>query len=97
MPLMISIIIRLAYSLRRTCHWNDWKREALKMAHSAYSRRALTLAFVCAVVLTVAAEASLKDGTRIRLSNEEVEEKLQVGVNSIHCFIFVYFFSVSSY
>ena len=43
-------------------------------------RRALAVASVCALVLTVAAEASLKDGARIRLSNEELEEKLQVGV-----------------
>lgn len=54
---------------------------SLRMMRWRYGRRALAVAVVCAFVLTVAAEASLKDGTKIRLSNEEVEEKLQVGAN----------------
>ena len=49
------------------------------MPRSAYSRRALALALVCAILLTVAAEASVKDNTRIRVTREEAEEKLQVG------------------
>src|SRR5947209_17507368 len=55
------------------------------MTRSAYSRRALALYFVCAIVLTVAAKATSKDGTKIRLSNEDVEEKLQVGAHLAHC------------
>lgn len=43
-----------------------------------YGRRAVTLVFLSALILTVAAEVTLKDGTRMRLSNEEVEKKLQV-------------------
>lgn len=48
------------------------------MAVGANNRRAFALTFVCALVLTVAAEAAVKDGTRTRLSNAEVEEQLQV-------------------
>ena len=45
-----------------------------------YSRRALALVFVCGLALTVAAEATLKDGTRVQMSNQEVGERLQVGM-----------------
>jgi hypothetical protein len=55
------------------------------MTRSEYSRRALALSFVCAIVLTVAAEATSKDGTRMRLGNGDVEEKLQVGTHTTHC------------
>jgi hypothetical protein len=48
------------------------------MARWANSRRALALACVCALWVTVAAEAVLKDSTKIRLSNADVEERLQV-------------------
>jgi hypothetical protein len=51
------------------------------MAGWANTRRALALACVCALVVTVAAEAILKDGTTARLSNAEVEGKLQVQPN----------------
>jgi hypothetical protein len=54
------------------------------MTRSEYSRRALALSFVCAIVLTVAAEATLKDGTRVRLRNGDVEEELQVGAHIAH-------------
>jgi solute carrier family 39 (zinc transporter), member 7 len=56
------------------------------MSRPADGRRALALALICALVVTVAADAALKDGTRIRLSNAEVEEKLQVRANFAHCF-----------
>jgi hypothetical protein len=55
------------------------------MTRSEYSRRALALSFVCAIVLTVTAEATLKDGTRMGLSSGNVEEKLQVGAHIAHC------------
>ena len=55
------------------------------MTRSEYSRRALALYFVFAIVLTVAAKPTLKDGTKIRLSNGDVEEKLQVGKHIAHC------------
>lgn len=58
---------------------------ASKMTRSAYSRRAFALYFVFTIVLTVAAKSSLKDGTTIRLSNGDVEEKLQVGAHIAHC------------
>jgi zinc transporter 7 len=48
------------------------------MARWANSRRALALTCVCALWVTVAAEAVLKDSTKIRLSNADVEERLQV-------------------
>jgi zinc transporter 7 len=55
------------------------------MTLAAYSRRALALYFACAIVVVVAAEATLKDGRGMRLSNEDVEEKLQVGARMAHC------------
>jgi hypothetical protein len=57
------------------------RREVLKMAGWANTRRALALTCVCALVVTVAAETVLKDDTKIRLSNAEVEGKLQVQPN----------------
>lgn len=48
------------------------------MARWANGRRALALTCVCALWVTVAAEAVLKDSTKRRLSNADVEEKLQV-------------------
>ena len=55
---------------------------ALKMARWDYSRRAVALVFLCGLALTVAAEATLKNGTRVRMSNQEVQERLQVGMES---------------
>lgn len=56
------------------------------MARWNFSRRALSLVFVCGLALTVAAEATLKDGTRVQMSNQEVEERLQVGMKLLRTF-----------
>src|SRR3984885_13863522 len=55
------------------------------MTRSAFSRRALAFYFFFTIVFTVAAKSTLMDGTAIRLSNGDVEEKLQVRAHIAHC------------
>ena len=53
-------------------------------------RHALAVVCLSSLILTVAAESILKDGTSLRMSNEQVEEKLQVRPSVLSGFTFAH-------